>query len=66
MVKVRAKCNVKYGNAWHMGGEEFYVNDFNEVKDYAELLEDNPVVRVADMTEKPAAAKRGRQKKTGE
>ena len=65
MVKVRAKCNVKYGNAWHMGGEEFEVEDFKDVREYAELLADNPVVRVSDMTdgEKP---KRGRQRKTGE
>lgn len=65
MVKVRAKCNVKYGNAWHMGGEEFEVEDFNDVREYADMLADNPVVRVSDMTdgEKP---KRGRPKKTGE
>ena len=59
-MRVQAKHWLNYKGVWHMGGEEFEVDDIEEVKDYVIPLFDSPKILVADM--KP---KRGRPRKTG-
>ena len=65
-MKVVAQHWLNYNGVWHRAGEEFEVENLDEVKEYVQPLFDTPVVTVAEMTEKKAPAKRGRPKKTGD
>ena len=60
-MKVRARHWLNYNGTWHRAGDEFEVDDIEEVKEYVDPLVDFPVVHVP--AEKP---KRGRPKKTGD
>ena len=60
-MKVRARHWLNYNGTWYKGGDEFDVDDIEEVKAYVDPLVDMPVVHVSDMKTTP---KRGRPKKT--
>lgn len=45
-MKVIAKHWVNYNGVWHRGGEEFEVEDFDEVKEYADAKSDDYVSAV--------------------
>lgn len=57
-MKVIAKCWLNHNGVWHRGGEEFEVEDFEAVKDFAE-----PTEEVSEIFP-PEPKRRGRPKKT--
>lgn len=57
-MKVRAKHWLNYNGVWHKGGEEFEVDNFEQVKDYAE-----PVQFESAVFPPEEPKKRGRPKK---
>lgn len=57
-MKVIARHWLNYNGVWHKAGEEFEVNDIEEVKEYVDPIIDFQV----PLTKEPA--KRGRPKKT--
>lgn len=64
-MKVVAKHWLNYNGVWYKGGDEFEVDDFETVKEYADMKRDSFVSEVfppeKESTEQP---KRGRKKKT--
>lgn len=60
-MKVVAKHWLNYNGVWHKGGEEFEVENFDEVKEYADAKEF--VSDVFPPEDKPVEKRRGRPKK---
>ena len=56
-MKVIAKHWLNYNGVWHKGGEEFEVDDFETVKEYADLAEETSEIFP------PEPKRRGRPKK---
>ena len=72
-MKVRAKHWLNYNGVWYKGGEIFEADDFNEVKEHADKLEDETesvnesyISEIFPPADEPAdqPKKRGRPKKT--
>lgn len=67
-MKVKAKHWINYNGAWHKAGETFEVEDFEEVKDHADKVVEEPEQYVSEIfppvEEQPK--RRGRPKKTEE
>lgn len=61
-MKAIAKHWLNYNGVWHAGGEEFEVENFEDVKEYADMKTDEFVSDVFP----PETPKRGRKKKTDE
>lgn len=62
-MKVKAKHWLNYNGVWYKGGEEFEVEDIEQVKDYVDPVEFVSDVFPPDEVPNEAPKRRGRPKK---